>query len=101
MKALVLNGYEILALGFPQGKVIGTVIRVVSENYTTEQKEYVMNLLRAIIKHPAKFKNHETYGEIVFALQGEVYTTQNKTRVGNIAPQVNENIVYGVPAYYV
>jgi tRNA-splicing ligase RtcB len=99
MKALILNGSEILALGFPQGKVIGTVIRVISENYTAEQKEYVMNLLRAIIKHPDKFKNHETYGEIVFELTGEIHTT--KGRVGNIAPQVNENIVYGVPAYYV
>lgn len=99
MKALVLNGFEILALGFPQGKVIGTVIRIVSENYTAEQKEYVMNLLRAIIKHPDKFKNHETYGEIVFELTGEVIN--KKERVGNIAPQVNENIEYGVPAYYV
>src|SRR3954463_12295933 len=99
MKALVLNGFEILALGFPQGKVIGTVIRLMSENYTAEQKEYVMNLLRAIIKHPEKFKNHETYGEIVFELKGDV--TTKKERVGNIAPQVNEGIVYGVPAYYV
>ena len=99
MKALVLNGFEILALGFPQGKVIGTVIRIISENYTSEQKEYVMNLLRAIIKHPDKFKNHETYGEIVFELKGEIIS--NKERVGNIAPQVNENIAYGTPAYYV
>jgi tRNA-splicing ligase RtcB len=99
MKALVLSGAEILALGFPQGKVIGIVIRVISENYTAEQKEYVMNLLRAIIKHPEKFRNHETYGEIVFELKGEVVA--KKERVGNVAPAVNEGIVYGVPAYYV
>jgi tRNA-splicing ligase RtcB (3'-phosphate/5'-hydroxy nucleic acid ligase) len=98
MKALILTGSEILALGFPQGKVIGIIIRIVSENYTAEQKEYVMNLLRAIIKHPEKFRNHETYGEIVFELTGEV--VYRKERVGNIAPHVNEDIVYGVPAYY-
>ncbi len=98
MKALILNGSEILALGFPKGKVIGTVIRIISENYTAEQKEYVMNLLRAIIKHPERFKNHETYGEIVFELTGGEIINK---RAGNIAPQVNEGIVYGVPAHHV
>lgn len=99
MKALILTGSEILALGFPQGKVIGTVIRVMSENYTAEQKEYVMNLLRAIIKHPEKFKNHETYGEIVFELNGEVF--DKRGRLGYRAPEVNEEIVYGAPACHV
>jgi hypothetical protein len=98
MKALVLSGAEILALGFPRGKVIGITIRVISENYTDAQKEYVMNLLRAIIKHPERFTNHETYGEIVFELNGD--TNKKKERTGNIAPAINENIVYGVPAYY-
>jgi hypothetical protein len=97
MKTLVLNGAEILALGFPQGKVIGTVIRIISENYTADQKEYVMNLLRAIIKHPQKFKNHETYGEIIFELRGEA--SDAKERVGTIAPSINEGIKYGVPMY--
>src|SRR6478736_1684064 len=97
MKALVLNGAEILALGFPRGKVIGITIRVISENYTDAQKEYVMNLLRAIIKHPTKFKNHETYSEIVFELNTEVNT--KKERVGNRAPSENEGIVYGVPQH--
>ncbi len=98
MKTLVLNGAEILALGFPQGKVIGTVIRIISENYTAEQKEYVMNLLRAIIKHPLKFKNHEFCGEIIVELKGEAI--YKKERMGQIAPVINEGITYGTPAYY-
>ena len=99
MKALVLNGTEILALGFPQGKVIGIIIRIVSENYTSEQKEYVMNLLRAIIKHPEKFRNHEFCGEIVFELKGGI--VNKKVKAGNIAPAIDEKVVCGKPAYYV
>ena len=98
MKTLVLNGAEILALGFPKGKIVGTIIRIIAENYTAEQKEYVMNLLRAIIKHPHKFKNHEFCFEIIAELKGEAII--KKGDVGQIAPHINEGIIYGKPISY-
>jgi tRNA-splicing ligase RtcB len=94
MKALVLNGGEIMALGFPAGRVVGTIIRVMSENYTTEQKEYVINLLRVIMRYPEKFKNHETYGEIVFELVNE---HREKLTRGSKAPALDNTIVCGAP----
>ena len=71
MKTLVLNGEEILRLGFPQGKVIGLIIRLVCENYTEEQKEYVFNFLKGIVKHPQRFKEHKVFGEVASILLGE------------------------------
>ena len=96
MKTLVLSGAEILALGFPKGKVVGTIIRIISDNYTAENKEYVMNLLRTIIKNPYKFKNHEFCGEIIAEMKTEI--VDNKERKGEKAPYVNEGIAYGIPS---
>lgn len=94
MKQLVLKGHEILALGFPQGKAIGVVIRVVSDRFTTEQREYAMNLLRAILKRPHRFENHEVYGDIVQSLNSN--TTMKKPKVGQAAPVI-EPIRFGNP----
>lgn len=71
MKTLLLNGQEILQLGFPQGKVIGMIIQAVAENYTEQQKEFVINFLRGVIKHPAKFRDHKALGDVAMILLGE------------------------------
>lgn len=71
MKTLVLNGEEILRLGFSQGKVIGLIIRLVAENYTEEQKEYVLNFLKGIMRHPQRFREHRIFGEVAYILLGE------------------------------
>jgi len=71
MKTLLLTGQEILRLGYPQGKIIGVIIRIVSENYTVEQKEYVINFLRGVLKHPEKFEDHIIFGEVTALLIGK------------------------------
>lgn len=90
MKTLILNGEEILRLGFPQGRVIGLLIRLVSENYTEEQKEYVLNFLKGVIRHPARFREHIIFGEVTEILMGE---TRKK---GQRAPMEKE-IISGKP----
>jgi tRNA-splicing ligase RtcB len=94
MKHLVLKGHEILALGFPQGKAIGVAIRVVSDRFTIEQREYAINLLRAILKRPHRFADHEVYGDIVLSLNKS--TTMKKQKVGQQAP-VLEPVRLGSP----
>ncbi|MCU0430142.1 MAG: hypothetical protein MUF42_09240 [Cytophagaceae bacterium] len=94
MKNLVLKGHEILALGFPQGKAIGVVMRVVADRFTVEQKEYAINLLKAILKRPDRFCGHEVFGDIVHYLQKPIPMKRGK--VGHLAPPV-EPIVLGSP----
>lgn len=64
MKTLLLTGQEIIQLGYAPGRIIGVIIKIVSENYTIEQKEYVLNFLRGILKHPERFKGHKIFGEV-------------------------------------
>jgi tRNA-splicing ligase RtcB (3'-phosphate/5'-hydroxy nucleic acid ligase) len=70
MKTLILTGQELKLIGYPQGKIIGLIIRKVSENYTDEQKEYVLNLLKGILKRPDRFLYNEKFGEAAHLLLG-------------------------------
>jgi tRNA-splicing ligase RtcB len=93
MKTLILTGQEILQLGYPQGKVIGVIIRIVSENYTAEQKEYVLNFLRGILKYPERFSENKVFREVV-----DILLKQNVEikRRGTRAPYI-EFIYEGKP----
>lgn len=86
MKTLILTGQEILQLGFPQGKVVGAIIRVVSENYTCEQKEYVLNFLKGVTRHPERFLEHKIFGEVVEIL---LNIQQDRRKQGRRAPLID------------
>ncbi|MBX9850531.1 MAG: hypothetical protein K2X86_02100 [Cytophagaceae bacterium] len=95
MKALILTGQELLKIGYPQGKVIGLVIRKISETYTEDQKEYVMNLLRGILKYPKRFLYNETFGDVAHLLlgiaprkKGERITLAEETFIGKPVVEV-------------
>ena len=95
MRVLVLSGKEILELGFSKGKTIGIIIKIMADLYTMEQKEYIMNLLRAILKNPEKFRNHETFGEIVSSMSVD-YGKSQGIRMGYPAPK-DEGVICGAP----
>jgi len=98
MKTLILTGQELLQLGFPQGKVIGVIIRIVAENYTEEQKEYVLNFLKGILKRPERFYENKTFKEVIDILLPVKDSFAEMKRKGKRAPILeldNEGRPYG------
>jgi tRNA-splicing ligase RtcB len=68
MEALILKGKKILKLGYPEGKVIGIIIKTVMKNYSVTERALVIKKLKDILKNPAGYYEDKIFGEIVLTL---------------------------------
>jgi len=94
MDALILKGKKILKLGYPEGKVIGIIIRTVMKNYSLTERSLVIKKLKDVLKNPERYYEDNIFGEIVLAL------TIKNGKIGRVsgmrAPDI-EFVVCGDP----
>lgn len=64
MAKLKLRGKDLIALGYPQGKVISIAIDSMLSNYKRERKDKVLQRLKTVLKHPEKYLNDGIMGKI-------------------------------------
>lgn len=88
MNKLNINGENLKALGYPEGKAIGIAIKTAAGNYAKLAKEDVLALLTKVLQYPENFLDDEVLGAIAQELiekpnenplialkeQGEAYT---------------------------
>lgn len=59
-----LTGKDIIDLGYPEGKVVGTALKVVESHFSANTTEEVKNMLLSVIREPAKYTRHEQLSPI-------------------------------------
>lgn len=59
MNKLNINGEDLKALGYPQGKGIGTAIRVIDKSFRKLTREEVLTILTKVIQYPESFLDDE------------------------------------------
>lgn len=64
MAKLKLRGKDLIALGYPQGKVISIAINLMLENYKRDSKDKVLQRLRTVLKAPEKYIDDGVFGKI-------------------------------------
>jgi len=64
MNALTIKGEDLIQLGYPQGKVIGMVIKIIEKNYREEKREEVLSILIKILDTPEAFLQDKVFGPI-------------------------------------
>lgn len=77
MATTKLTGKELRKLGFPEGKVIGTAMRVLDEHFKGKSKKHKLELLERLFKNPALYLKHEKLGPIAKGLI--IKTEHNET----------------------
>src|SRR5437868_835821 len=55
MNKLNIKGDDLLELGYPKGKAIGTAIRVIEQHLKNEEREEVMAILLKVFQYPESF----------------------------------------------
>lgn len=70
MAKLKLRGKDLIALGYPQGKVIGLTINLALQAFAREKKEVVLHTLSLVLQEPDSFLEHPTLGRIALELKG-------------------------------
>ncbi len=68
MAKLKLRGKELLALGYPEGKVIGVAINMMLKYYKRSKKSEVLDLLTQVLQAPERYEDHEFLGKIAAEL---------------------------------
>ena len=53
-----LNGKDLLTLGFPEGKAIGTALSILEGAYKGKTREHKLELLGRVLESPALYKEH-------------------------------------------
>ena len=109
MANLKLKGKDLLKLGFPNNQSINVALEVMKRNFATKNTAYVKSVLEDILKNPAQYEGHLTFGQIAEALLSSTKTEKrqlNATRApyhifGNdITEEAKNATLYGSQTSY-
>ena len=90
MEMLILKGKKIMKLGYPEGKVVGVIIRTVMKNYSVSERDLVIKKLKDVLKNPASYLEDKIFGEVVQTLIAKNGKTAETSGVR--APDIGLNI---------
>ncbi|MEQ8243109.1 RtcB family protein [Fulvivirga sp.] len=68
MATIKLTGKELRAIGYPEGRIIATVMNVMEEEYKGKSKKFKLELLSRVLASPALYVKHEQLGPIAKGL---------------------------------
>ena len=68
MEKLILTGNEIMEAGIPESASIGMAIKIAADHFHQNEKEKVLEIIRAIAAEPASFTNDEKWIELAKSL---------------------------------
>lgn len=75
MNKLNIKGEDLLELGYPQGKAIGTAIRIIDQNFREQKREDVLALLLKIVQYPENFLDDVVLSDIAKDLTDKTILT--------------------------
>src|SRR4051812_45804716 len=72
MNKLNISGEHLKAIGFPEGKSIGTAIKIIDKHYRNHNREEVLALLAKLLENPEIYKADEIMSPIVTDLLAQI-----------------------------
>jgi tRNA-splicing ligase RtcB (3'-phosphate/5'-hydroxy nucleic acid ligase) len=68
MKRKMLSGKDLLKLGYPEGRAIGTAINTVLKHFRRSEKEEIYSMLKAVIANPKNFVQDSIWSKVALEL---------------------------------
>ncbi len=94
MNPTIITGDDLIALGYPQSKVIAIVLQAVEAGYANEPRATVLAELRKLLQYPENFLDDETLGPVARAL-GEEAARQEREAEIPLREQAEDYAVFG------
>ena len=91
MKRKMLSGKDLIKLGYPEGRAVGTAINTVLKHFRRSGKEEIYAMLRAVLAAPQDFINDSVWSTVALALA----PTERKTLVQELNKNRIDYSVYG------
>lgn len=86
-----LTGKELRKIGLPEGRVIGTAIKVMEMHFKGKSKKFKLDLLERLFKSPGLYLKHDKLGPIAKSL---IIKTEHNETIG-LGKKMAEYSVYG------
>jgi tRNA-splicing ligase RtcB len=77
MNKVNISGDELMELGYPQGKAIGTAIRVIEKNFSEAEKEEVLAIMLKVFQYPENFLDDAVLSPIAKDLDEQNKANEN------------------------
>jgi tRNA-splicing ligase RtcB len=90
---LNISGEDLLDLGYPQGKVIGTAIAIIEQHFKEKDREEILALLLKVFQYPENFLDDPVLCPIANDLIEKTKTDQAETR---LKAHPDEYAIYGL-----
>lgn len=94
MGTKVLSGKDLRKIGYPEGRVIGAIVRTMDKFYKNKSKTFKLELLQDLFDHPDKYEKDEVLGKIVYELRNK---TERKETI-ELNPHRMDYRIYGAQA---
>lgn len=63
-----ITGFDLIKLGYPQGKVIGLALKTVDEKFASFDAQTLLEIFAYVLRSPSNYKNDEAMGEVAKCL---------------------------------
>lgn len=87
----MLSGKELVKLGYPEGRAIGTAINTVLKHFRRSEKEEIYTLLRAVLAAPKDFINDSIWNKVAL----ELVPTEKKSLVHELQKHRIDYRIFG------
>ena len=91
MKKIMLSGNELLKLGFPEGRAIGTAINTVYRHFRRSEKEDICAMLKNVLADPQAFTEDDIWKKVAL----ELVPAEKQSKVHNLNPTRLDYRVFG------
>lgn len=87
-----INGKDLLAIGYQQGKILGLALEVLEKHYMGAERETLLSLMKDLLERPEAFLDHEILEDLATKMIEEAKEVQDAVSLNGAA---KEFAVYG------
>jgi len=74
-----INGNDLLAIGFTQGKILGLALQVLENNYQDADRDMVLSMMKALAEKPELYLDHEILEDLATKIIEEASAPKDET----------------------
>jgi tRNA-splicing ligase RtcB len=91
MKRKILSGKDLIKLGYPEGRAIGTAINTILKHFRRSEKEEIFTMLRNVLEAPKDFVKDSIWSKVA----QELMPTEKKSLVHELNRNRMDYRIYG------
>ncbi|MBO9699552.1 MAG: RtcB family protein [Sporocytophaga sp.] len=86
-----INGNQLIEIGYPEGKAIGVALEVIHKDYSLEEPENILAIMKRVLTSPSDFLNDSK----TYSIAEELLRPNKKDEIIELLPSPKSYKIYG------